>query len=1119
MSVLQKQTGETRMRSYISPLGAWALSFGCVVGWGAFMMPGNSFLPVAGPLGTFLGIAIGAVVLLLVAVNYQYLLKHCPEAGGVFSYVRDVFDHDHGFVAAWFLLLTYIAIVWANATALPLIGRFLLGDIFQFGFSYQIAGFSVYFGELLLSICAIVLGGLLCCRSRSAVLLQSLLALLMCVGIALCFSSVFVGRGISLSALRPGFAPGRSKFVGVFTILAMSPWAFVGYESISHSAEEFSFPLKKALPIMAVSLLTGAAAYILLALVAASTLPEGFSDWPSYIAALGSLDTYEGAPVFFAVREALGPYGVPVLVVTVLSAVLTGLVGNTIAASRLIYALAKEGMMPPACAKLDRSGAPRNAIFLIIAVSVFIPFLGRTATGWIVDVTTVSAAIAYAYASASALKVARRAGDKTVVFTGTVGLGISLIFLLYYLVPNLLAVTAMGKESYLILALWSLIGLILFRFLLLQDKTRYMGRSTIVWFVMLSLIFFASLVWMRETSILTAHQSIEEVHDYYDKLDDNHGQLSEEEVEQAHAFLASEKSRLSGELTKNSLIQIGFMVLSMMTLFNIYAIIHKREKQIEREKIFAEESSRAKTSFLSNMSHEIRTPMNAIIGLDNIALKEPNLPPRTREQLEKIGASAQHLLGLINDILDMSRIESGRMTLKEEEFSIRSILDQINVIINGQCADKGLNYECKIIGKLSDFYIGDDLKLKQVIINILGNAVKFTNAPGHVTLTAEQIAEFDGHCTLRFQMIDTGIGMSKEYIPKIFDAFSQENAAASNRYGSTGLGMAITKNLVNMMNGEIEVKSEKGVGTTFTVTVTLKSSDRSHIGESDDALPPDLRVLVVDDDEVALEHAQLVLRDLGIKADCSASTADGLALIRAKLSEGKPYQFVLSDLRMPDMDGITLCREIHKLDGGKSSVIILTGYNWDGVQEEAASAGVDGLLAKPLYTDSILHELQSLLHRKGGASAEAAAPAEDTGTESLEGLHVLMAEDIDLNAEILSDLLEMEGISADRAENGQKAVELFSQHEAGYYCAILMDVRMPVLDGLGAAKAIRELPRPDAKTIPIIAMTANAFDEDVQRSLQVGMNAHLSKPVEPEHLYQTLEELIWEADEAGKTEV
>ena len=395
----------------------------------------------------------------------------------------------------------------------------------------------------------------------------------------------------------------------------------------------------------------------------------------------------------------------------------------------------------------------------------------------------------------------------------------------------------------------------------------------------------------------------------------------------------------------------------------------------------AEDASRAKTVFLSNMSHEIRTPMNAIIGLDTLALHDAGLSEQTRDYLEKIGASARHLLGLINDILDMSRIESGRVILHKEEFSLGAVLEEINTMVMSQCSDKGLHYECRVLSEMDDWYVGDATKLKEVLINILSNAIKFTEAPGSVTMTVRRTAQFEDQSTLCFRVQDTGIGMDQDFLPKIFDPFSQEDGSTKNKYGSTGLGMAITKNIVEMMNGTISVESEKGVGTAFTVFVTLKNS----------------------------EH------------------------------------------------------------------------------EEAAPAAAPG---------------QETASASGG----------DEQRPTLAGRRILLAEDIEINAEIMMDVLSMEEIEADHAENGRVAVEMFSASTPGSYSAILMDIRMPEMDGLEAAAAIRALDRPDAKKIPIIALTANAFDEDVQRSLQAGMNAHLSKPVEPDHLYRTLEDLIEKAE-------
>ena len=521
--------------------------------------------------------------------------------------------------------------------------------------------------------------------------------------------------------------------------------------------------------------------------------------------------------------------------------------------------------------------------------------------------------------------------------------------------------------------------------------------------------------------------------------------------------------------------------------------------------ITANEANKAKTAFLSNMSHEIRTPMNAIIGLDNIALNDPETPRKTRGYLEKIGASAEHLLGLINDILDMSRIESGRMVLKNETFSFSKLLEHINTMFSGQCMDKGLDYQCHINGQVDDYYIGDNMKLRQVLINILGNAVKFTPAGGSVTFTAERVAQFDGKSTLRFVIRDTGIGMSKSFLPHIFNTFTQEDSSSTNKYGSSGLGMAITKSIVEMMNGKIEVDSEKGKGSVFTVSVTLLDDQRSQ--EAGDELkiqPHEMCVLVVDDNPVACEHAKLVLEKAGIAAELAASGQEAVDMVTLRHARRAPYNLILVDWQMPEMDGVETTRRIRSIIGDESAIIILTAYRWDDVLEEAMEAGVDSFIPKPLFAATVLEEFKDALKRKGLTVNRQQRKVD------LEGRRVLLAEDVAVNAEIMMMVLEMRGIKADLAENGRIAVDTFAAHPAGYYDAILMDMRMPEMDGLEATQTIRAMDRPDAKTIPIIALTANAFDEDVQRSLQAGLNAHLTKPVQPENLFETLESLIRE---------
>ncbi len=515
----------------------------------------------------------------------------------------------------------------------------------------------------------------------------------------------------------------------------------------------------------------------------------------------------------------------------------------------------------------------------------------------------------------------------------------------------------------------------------------------------------------------------------------------------------------------------------------------------------AEKANVAKTSFLSNMSHEIRTPMNAIIGLDNIALNDPSISQSTKEYLEKIDESAHHLLTLINDILDMSRIESGRMVLKSEEFSFSKLIEQVNTMFSGQCEEKGLNYQCYIQGEVDDAYIGDDMKLRQVLINILGNAVKFTPEGGDVEFKVERKAKFDGKTTLRFTISDTGIGMSEEFLPHIFDTFSQEDSSSTSKYGSSGLGLAITRNIVEMMNGNIQVESTKGKGTTFAVTVTLMDAEQADLGEVE-IHPHEMSVLIVDDDPVACQHAQLVLEKAGIASEVAQGGAEAVEKVRLREARRDPFNLILLDWQMPEMDGVETARQIRSIAGNQSAIIILTAYRWDDVFDEALQAGVDSFMPKPLFAANVIEEFEAAVRRKRLLNSANEHKAE------LAGRKVLLAEDVAINAEIMMMVLEMREVEADLAVNGRIAVEKFAASPEGFYDAILMDMRMPEMDGLEATRTIRAMDRSDATRIPIIALTANAFDEDVQRSLQAGLNAHLSKPVQPEVLFETLESLI-----------
>lgn len=528
---------------------------------------------------------------------------------------------------------------------------------------------------------------------------------------------------------------------------------------------------------------------------------------------------------------------------------------------------------------------------------------------------------------------------------------------------------------------------------------------------------------------------------------------------------------------------------------------YERNMQLQDALAEARKASDAKTVFLSRMSHEIRTPLNAVIGLGNLALQE-EMSGKLRGQLTKINSSARYLLALVNDILDMSRIESGREPLRFEEFSFKGVLDQVNTMMDGQCRDKGVRYSCVIQGVIGEYYTGDETKLKQILINILGNAVKFTPAGGQVTLEVCRTEQFEEQCRLSFVIRDTGIGISEAYLPQIYEPFSQEDESIGTVYGGSGLGLAITKSYTDMMGGTISVESEKGAGTTVTFDVVLERNDQA--GQQQYGLDlASLKVLIVDDEPAVCRHAQMGLGELGVHADVCTSGKEALDKLELQIARRQEYDLILLDGRMEEMDGIELTRQIRQVLGDHSSVIFLTDYNWLDIKEKAVAAGVDGFLPKPLFASKLLEELEAARRRR-----------EKEGTDSgksrdqLAGARILLAEDVFLNAEIMIQILAMEDITVEHYENGKLAVEAFEDSPQGYFDAVLMDIRMPVMNGLDAAREIRGLDHPDAERVPIIAMTANAFDKDVQLSMDAGMDAHLTKPVEPDRLFRTLGELL-----------
>ena len=964
--------------AYLSPLAVIALSFGYAVGWGSFVMPGTTFLPGAGPLGTVIGILIGAVAMSVFALNYHRMVTRTPGPGGAFAFTVKAFGADHGFLIAWFLVLTYVAILWANATALVLLARYLFGDAFQFGFHYTMVGFDVYFGEVLLCILAIAFTGGACLfRKRFAVGLHTLLAGVFVISVAACFCAACWRHEGGLTALAPAFAPDGNPGLQIVRILAMIPWAFVGFEAVVNSSGEFRFPVKRTFGLLIAAIALSSLVYLLLALLPVLSKPDGYANWIDYIAALPGLKGIDAMPVFAAARKALGPAGVPVIGGAMLAAQLTGIIATFIATSRLMYAMSQARMLPRWFAVLNRDGTPVNAILFVMCASFVIPFFGRTVTGWPVDVSNLGAAIAYGYTSAAAFAVTDKDGPfKKIVArsAGVFGMAMAAVFGLLMLVPEYISGDTLAAESYLLIAIWCILGFLLYRRVFRLDTNGTYGHSTVVWTGILVTIFFSTLMWARQAICNAAGDS------YSDLIGTTLTQES----------LTSIMRHVNADLLKDSLIELCLLVSSLAIMLSLFSILRKREKVLVLQKLDAEKSaSRSRSYFFSTISHDIRTPLNAIIGFSQMLKMGFKTDVERNQAVDSILVSGKTLLCLINDVLDFSKLESGRMEIVPEPTDCRLLLNEI--VESFRLANKKAQLEIRCKANDLPVLMVDPQRIRQMLFNFVGNAAKFTN-DGFIEVRASFTRE-DGADSgmLRLEVEDTGIGIGEDDLKRISKPYVQVRSKAS-RHGGTGLGLSICRQLVKAMSGEMTITSTLGKGSTFIVTIPkVKVSDvapaeesrmveneivqdaAAHIEKEIREVDQDVavaqptpvtqptaalsapakkkHVLIADDQKMNLMVLKAMLQKLG--AFEIAMAEDGKKALDILTAPDAPnFDLVLTDMWMPEMDGVGLVQAIRANKKPSSLPVYVVTADVE-MLKQFKETGFTGIILKPITVDKL----------------------------------------------------------------------------------------------------------------------------------------------------------------------
>ena len=940
---------------HLSALGAWAVAFGCAVGWDVFVLPWTELLPRAGFVGSLFGLVIAALAMVVIAWNFHYMMGKSPGPGGVYSYAKMAFGHDHGYICAWFLCLAYAAIVWADAEMLTVIVRYLLGgDPLHFGFKYHVAGFSVCLGDMVIVSVAMGIVAALVVRRRVAAAVQIAIALTLAAGLVVCFGAAVARHGGGVASMRPFFSPsGGPPLIQILGVLMISPWLFVGIESISCMSAEFRFPVRRSFWIMVAAIAASVAAYVMAMLIPVLASGGEGSGWSAAVLQAGDANVR----AFDTVKGVLGGAGPVVLGITLIGSLFTNLLGNTIVASRLLAAMADDGAMPLWLGRKNGVLSARNSGFAIAALAVASSALGLTVIGIIVDVALVGTAVAYAYTSAAAFKLAMKEGDRVSAAAGLVGLLFAVAIAVLFILPAVSV--SMGTISYLAMVLWCVAGLVFFLFAFHKDESHRFGRSSVVWVSIFLVIVSLSHVWARQTAGETVHKAYCGIVASRDEVFRRAGAEcggGDAREEAWHDSLRRDLQIVRATIIRNSDVQSVLTVLALALMIAVYMAMRRRERDMEHEK------AKAKSYFFSTVSHDIRTPLNAIIGFSEMLKTGFGTDAERDQAVDSIVASGKTLLGLVNDVLDLSKLESGKMEIVPEPTDCAKLLREVTEAFKFTNGKPEIDVRC--LADDMPWLAVDPQRIRQIAFNLVGNAVKFTHE-GHVEIRALfERSDGEPSGTLRSQVEDTGCGISEEDLARIGSAYVQVGSKMS-RNGGTGLGLAICKQLVSAMGGRLDVESSLGNGSTFSITIQGVRVVEKMAGEAGGMVEPSsvpsvaqipatqspLRILVVDDSKMNVMVLSAQLKNLGkFEVSSAADGQEALELLRSQ--EAGRFDLVLTDMWMPLLDGVGLVKAIRS-DPALSGLRVVVVTADVEFRAKFAEAGFDDMLLKPVTRDKL----------------------------------------------------------------------------------------------------------------------------------------------------------------------